>query len=265
MVQHIPTHRLCSCSLLVAASIMACAPESPPVDLVFVPTFDETPFSCSSPLTDGTVITDLRLFVHDIAFLNAAGEPTPVALVPDERWQSDRVAMLDFEDASGACRSGSTATRSTLRVRGPEDSWSGLQLVLGVPFDLNHADPTMARSPLNLGAMHWGWLAGYKFLRLEGRHPDGEPFRVHWGSTRCEGTMRAVTSCANPNRATLRVEGFDPRTQAIAMDLGALIPPMANTDGSCMGTEDDPDCSPTFEALGIWETTMQSAILRAAP
>ncbi|PJN92728.1 metallo-mystery pair system four-Cys motif protein, partial [Amaricoccus sp. HAR-UPW-R2A-40] len=43
----------------------------------------------------------------------------------------------------------------------------GLAFEIGVPFDLNHGDPTLAPAPLDLTAMFWTWRGGYKFLKFE--------------------------------------------------------------------------------------------------
>ena len=53
-------------------------------------------------------------------------------------------------------------------------SFDTLEVVIGLDSETNHADPTLAESPLNDPSMHWAWnpAAGYKFLLLEGRVDD---------------------------------------------------------------------------------------------
>ena len=49
----------------------------------------------------------------------------------------------------------------------PRASYSGVRFTMGVPFELNHGDPTVAPSPLNITAMFWNWQGGYKFLKAD--------------------------------------------------------------------------------------------------
>ena len=53
-------------------------------------------------------------------------------------------------------------------------SFDTLEVVIGLDSETNHADPTLAESPLNDPSMHWAWnpAAGSKFLLLEGRVDD---------------------------------------------------------------------------------------------
>lgn len=61
-----------------------------------------------------------------------------------------------------------------------------MECLLGLDSLTNHADPTLAESPLNDATMHWGWAPeeGYKFIRIEGTRDligDGTftPFAIH--------------------------------------------------------------------------------------
>ncbi len=59
--------------------------------------------------------------------------------------------------------------------------FANLSFNIGVPTDLNHADPALpannsALNITNIGDMHWGWNPGYKFVTIEGKVdtiPDG--------------------------------------------------------------------------------------------
>lgn len=59
-----------------------------------------------------------------------------------------------------------------------------LRFYIGVPEDLNHADPALqpAGHPLayQTPSMHWGWAGGYKFLVTEGDSGTGsDNFQIH--------------------------------------------------------------------------------------
>jgi hypothetical protein len=119
--------------------------------------------------SDGRTMTatDFRFYVSDVALITPEGETVPVTLAQDGRWQYENVALLDFEDKTGACTNGTTATNTVISGTIPEGEYTGLAFTLGVPFALNHADATLAPSPLNLTSMWWNWQGGYKFLRID--------------------------------------------------------------------------------------------------
>jgi len=141
----------------------------------------------------------------------------------------------------------------------PAGDYTGVRFVLGVPFELNHADHVIAPPPLNITSMFWDWNGGYKFFRFDGAttgQPDG--MRFHLGSTGCEADADGnVTSCANPNRAEVALEGFDPDTGLIVADLAGLFEGAdldantMDTPPGCMGAPIDPDCAPYFDNLGL--------------
>ncbi|HEY2509794.1 MAG TPA: MbnP family copper-binding protein [Polyangiaceae bacterium] len=212
-----------------------------------------------APLRDGrgasspeVEVIDARLFVHDVRIVDDRGVETPVSLAPDGAWQTDRVALLDFAAATEGGREG-RAGHGRLVVRIPDGAPPAvaLRFRLGVPFRENHADPAVATAPLSVGSMSWGWNAGYKFLRLEGRTAEG-PFAVHVGSTGCEGTFGHVTRCARPNRAEIEVPLEDERPTAL--DLAEL----AGAGTRCMGAADEPACAPVFDVLGLDAATGES-------
>lgn len=224
------------------------------IEIPFVATIDGHTFSCSS--SSGHVTSDLRLYVHDVALVDAAGRSTPVQLSDDTVWQHNGVALLDFENASDHCTDGTAGTHTTLRGRIAAGDYRALQFVVGVPFDRNHSDAAVADAPLNLGRMHWGWQGGYKFLRFEGV-TDNAAFRFHLGSTGCEGTIGHITNCSRPNRAPVRLSGFVPGTHRVQIDLAKLLPTDV-ADGvqreqshGCMSEPDDPRCRAPFAALGL--------------
>jgi uncharacterized repeat protein (TIGR04052 family) len=210
--------------------------------------------------TDGAqsvTFNDFRFYVHEIELLRADGSAVPLALDEESPWQGEGVALLDFEDGSGACTSGTAETRDRVRGRAPAGPYAGLRFVLGVPFALNHRDASSAPAPLNLSSLFWGWQGGYKFARIDATS-GGNSFLVHLGSTACNGSpVGGVTRCEFENRPTITLDGFDPATDIVVADYAALVDAAnlaTNSPGSapgCMSTPSDPDCRTIFTSFGL--------------
>jgi uncharacterized repeat protein (TIGR04052 family) len=197
---------------------------------------------------------DFRLYLHDIRLVDSVGSEVPVALTGDQKWQYQNTVLLDFEDKTGPC-GGTTQTNAQVVGKVPNGGkrWKGVRFKIGVPFALNHADPATAPSPLNLTSLFWTWQSGYKFLRIEGQNSAGKTFIVHLGSTGCtkDGSGN-VTSCQNPNRPEIALDGFDPQTNTIVVDLAALFTGTdLSTDVECMSGPGSADCPPIFARLGL--------------
>lgn len=152
------------------------AAETQPVTIRFAAKVGEQRFSCGSSYELGSskvkmTPTDFRFYVSNLSLVNAAGKTVPLSLTQDGKWQFQDVALLDFEDKTAACANGTVETRDQIVGTVPVGEYRGLRFNLGVPFELNHADSTLAASPLNLTSLWWNWRAGYKFLRIDLSNP----------------------------------------------------------------------------------------------
>ncbi len=205
--------------------------------------------------------TDFKMFVHDVRLVDERGREVPVALDQDRKWQYKNLALVDFENGEGPCSNGSKDTHDVVTGTVPVGRYTGVRFTLGVPFDLNHEDPIVLPSPLNLTQMFWVWNSGFKFLRLD-LTSTGQPngLFVHLGSTNCtpsESVQDPPTSCAHPNRVAVSFSGFDPDADTIVADIARLLDGAnldANAEGTgagCMSGPDDPDCGPIFRNLGL--------------
>jgi hypothetical protein len=76
---------------------------------------------------------DFRMYVHDVRLIDASGNAVAVQLDNDGVWQRDGLALLDFEDGTGACETGSPATRFEVVGKAPRGTYHGVSFVLGVP------------------------------------------------------------------------------------------------------------------------------------
>jgi len=233
------------------------------VTIQFAVQLDGADFACGTdvasigePTTTLSPI-DMRFFVHGIELIAADGTAAPLTLDDDGQWQRDGIALLDFEDATGACENGSTGTNHDVTGTVPAGEYTGIRFVVGVPFDMNHADPNIAEPPLSGTAMHWNWQGGYKFIRFEADTGGDAGYRLHLGSTGCEGTIGNISACSQPNRPVIELDNFDPETNVVVYDLDAMLAGLDltfNTPDSapgCMGAADDPECIAPFERLGL--------------
>lgn len=242
--------------------------ETVDVSLRFALRAGKEPVACGKEIAGlgskrtGAQITDARFHVSNVRLLDAAGKETPVALMADGKWQSDLVALLDFENATALCRDSGTAdTRDVVLGKAPAGKYTGVVFDLGVPFAVNHADVATAKAPLNVKAMWWNWQGGYKFARIDLKTKAPAPndaFFIHLGSTGCgamadahdhsghshdAGATTAMTAtkamsatmvmndgstppekpCANPNVVTVRLNKFDASRDVIVADVATLL------------------------------------------
>jgi uncharacterized repeat protein (TIGR04052 family) len=281
--------------LFAAAAEFTAAQENQQLTLRFAATVNGAPFQCgqsyaSVGTTKATITpTDFRLFVSDIQLIESDGKAVPLALKQDGIWQYKTVALIDFEDGSGPCGNGTKAMHAEVSGSVPRGNYTGVRFTMGVPFELNHGDPTVAPSPLNITAMFWNWQGGYKFLKADmnstgssvkpamqkmamghdkiasdghgGGHGGGEAsgFSVHLGSTMCAAASPTESSsaCKNPNRVTVAFDKFDFGKNVIVADLGAILSGVnvdyntPNTSPGCMSFPKDPDCPAVMGSLGL--------------
>lgn len=260
-------------ALIAAVATVVAAPAFAgdiPVTIPFAAEIGGHPFNCASTFSglgaSGAEVAavDFRLFVSDVAMVRADGTLQPVALDQDGQWQLGNLALMDFEDATGACANGTPGTHTALTGTVPEGEYTGLALTVGVPFDQNHVDPTLAPAPLNTTAMFWNWQGGYKFVRIDmvptDRKEDGpKGWFLHLGSTMCDAASKteAPTACKNENRMTVQFDGFDPAMNTVVIDPAAVVAEAdlrANAPESspgCMSFPNDADCMTVMAKLGL--------------
>jgi len=261
--------RLLPALLLGAATVLACdAGESErAITLRFAPQVGARAFACGQDF-DGVGLgaatvtpLDFRMYVHDVALLRASGERVPVAVRDDGQWQRDGLVLLDFEDGTGACATGSPGTNFTVEGSVPaHDDYVGLEFVVGVPDESNHLDGATAPAPLNAQGLWWSWQGGYKYMRLDVRPATQPEFFYHLGATSCAGSVQDGFDCAFANLATIRLDDFDPAADEIVVDAAAILAdvdvervPDGTTDRlpGCMAFPGDPECPAMMAPLGL--------------
>lgn len=207
---------------------------------------------------------DFRLYVSDIQVATDGGEFVDLELTQND-WQYENVVLLDFEDATSSCTSGTTATNKSIRgsLEGlSSDEYTRVRFTLGVPENLNHLDRTMAASPLNLDGMTWSWAGGYKHMRL-----DVDGWNIHIGTTGCtldENNNNLDCSNDRPNRPVYTFENIDTASSKLVFDYAALVSNSditADAGGAvgCMSGATDPECAALFTNLGLDVATGECA------
>lgn len=245
-----------------------------PVSIAFAAKAGQADVRCGSPIAAlGTGATaaelrDLRFYVSEVALVTDQEVAVPVVLTPST-WQTDSVALIDLEDATGACAEAGTAlTHATIEGTVAAGTYTGVRFTVGVPAALNHSDYAVATAPMDVQAMAWSWQAGRKFLQIEVDPAGGlarpapaapaKSFYAHLGSTGCVGNpvTGETVSCARSNRMAFHSHGFDQASQRIIVDLATLLATSnlaADGGGApgCMSGSTDPECAPIFSALKI--------------
>jgi uncharacterized repeat protein (TIGR04052 family) len=197
-----------------------------------------------------------RFYVSQVNLIDDKGNRVPLVLAQDGVWQQRNVAFLSFEDLSSNCANGSPQKHEEIEGTAPAGHYTGIEFMLGVPDDLDHADATIAQSPLNLSDMFWSWQDGYKFLRFDARVTEGgqsASYIFHLGSTGCTMSNR-VARCASPNRSTIVLQNFDPAKNVVVADLASMFRDAdlgrLARDGGCMSSPGDA-CQPVMRDLGV--------------
>ncbi|MGE3274937.1 MAG: MbnP family copper-binding protein [Vicinamibacterales bacterium] len=247
----------------------ASAQEPTPVRLRFDAVVRDQPVACGAKYdgigtTASTIsIADFRFYVSRVRLVTADGAEVPVTLEQDGLWQHEDVALLDFEDGTGACANGTPELRDFVAGTVPPGDYRGVRFDIGMPFDLNHREPTVAPSPLNLSRLFWSWNGGYKFARLDLR-TTGQPrgWMIHLGSTGCSPSDTPSTvpmSCVHPNRVDVNLASFNTSTDVVRLDVAALLREsnvdanQAETPLGCMSGRSDAECPAILTALGLAE------------
>lgn len=210
-------------------------------------------------------VQDMRFYVSNIRFLKADGSEVAFQLDQDNEWQYQNVGLLDFENKQNGC-TGDTRLNSDLSGTATVDEYTGLRFDLGLPFALNHQDVALAPAPLNIPGMWWNWQGGYRFVRIDLKTPPVTvgavtltDWLIHLGSSNCVsggGAIPPVTECGNPNRVSITLKNFDPRTDTVIADLSGLLTNIdlgQNTPApaGCMSGINDPDCTQLFTNFGL--------------
>lgn len=217
------------------------------------------------PPDGGVSVRNLQFYVHDVELLGADGKDYVYGLADMPPWQGAGVALIDLAGAPGG--RGNAALRGRPSGR-PAGGFDGVRFVVGVPFELNHANPLTAAAPLNRSDLFWVWQTGYKFLRAE-LAEEGTEWAFHVGSTGCASAsaVRAPSAdCAQPNRIVVEIRGLDPLREAVQLRLSELVRAMrAAGHEVCVGNyAHTPACAAPLATLGFGQGAGAQRLFGAA-
>jgi uncharacterized repeat protein (TIGR04052 family) len=208
--------------------------------------------------SENTTVTprDARLFVHAVALLRADGSKTPLQLIPREPWQSETLALLDFEDNTGQCQGGSAETNTAITGTIEAGEYTGISFVVGVPEDLNHDAAAGAQPLASAGSLRAEGVNGYRFARFalgqlvaEGMPSGSGLFEL--SSVDCEeATADEPVKCGKPNRSEVTLDRFDAAKNSVVIDVAELFSRVDLTqEQRCSSNEES--CAGMFEAFGV--------------
>jgi len=211
-----------------------------------------------------------RFFVHDIKLVRKNGEKVPLELKQDKKWQYKNIALLDFVNDTGKCKTGSPeVNEKVIGYAAKHDDYQGVSFQVGIPADLNNSvNAPIAPPPLNTSGMWWSWKGGFKYMRLDVKTDKHRTWFFHLGSSQCSGDLGKNYKCSKGNISNIVLSNFAPGTNQVVfdalklykdIDLNAPIDPKKdeNKDGKpddtlpgCM-FERDPECKMLFNHLGL--------------
>lgn len=241
------------------------------ISIAFQAYAGSTPINCAAALqglgshgTDAT-LADFKLFVHNVRLVTDEGIELPVTLDEIDGWQTDGIALLDFQDRFDSCDGDNKPVNTSIhgQVSDLPVVISGIRFTVGVPVSHNHINQATATAPLNTQAMFWSWQGGFKHIRFDVKPSGGialsngntgSVWQFHLGDTSC--TADPVGSCDYRNRPQIDLDNFVENNSAIRIDYAALIADSAlgsDAGGApgCMSGTTDPECNALFDNLGL--------------
>lgn len=214
--------------------------------------------------TDAT-LADFKLFVHNVRLVTDEGNELPVTLDAVDGWQTDGIALLDFQDRFDSCDGDSKPVNTSIQgqVADLPVVVSGIRFTVGVPVSHNHINQATATAPLNTQAMFWSWQGGFKHIRFDVKPSGGvalsngntgSVWQFHLGDTDC--SVDPFGNCNYRNRPQITLDDFVEGSSAIRIDYAALIADNAlgsDAGGApgCMSGLTDPECAALFDNLGL--------------
>lgn len=63
-------------------------------------------------------ISDFRFYIQNVRLVDKKGKETPVNLVSDGKFQTEKVALLDFENGEGNCSGGTKELNTIIGAAG---------------------------------------------------------------------------------------------------------------------------------------------------
>lgn len=228
--------------------LLAGCNKKPAIDRInFQLLYNGEPVDCESNLLVGDTNWRISALMFYISDLHYQGYVAKFDYPGDG---SGRVALLGSRCEGGGVWSKALSWAQSAEDQAPPEH--SLVFTLGVPFELNHRNPLLAKAPLDDSGMFWTWQLGYKFMRLDASSQTRDQhWALHFGSLGCEAAsaMRAPAQpCQRPNQIPILIPQFDP-DQPISLHLDRILSPAVIGQENCMGDPEDSACQSVFNAL----------------
>ncbi len=211
-------------------------------------------------------IRQFALFISDISF-QSTQLAEPIKLV-ESQWQTAELTLLTpnltqcgQSDSQQSVVNQSLSKANAVITFANEVELANIEQInftVGVPFALNHLNPLVQASPLNLPSMFWSWRAGHKFFRLDLQSPQ-DNWVFHLGSVGCESAsvMRSPqTPCVQANRLNFNL-AKQQQGSKLVLHLDRLLANIELTSShSCLFHPGQTSCATLLENLahqGVFE------------
>ncbi|MCA9692887.1 MAG: metallo-mystery pair system four-Cys motif protein [Nannocystaceae bacterium] len=233
-------------------------------------------------------ISDLRFYISNLRFYDAAGAEVEVTLDTNEfQYRSDagEVALIDLTGTGeGSCADSAIAfAEGTARVHDVITGTTHVDDVASVSFDVGVpqalmketiANNTAEGAPSPLAEMYWSWASGYRHFvfnfTIDAAGEPGEGY-IHIGSGDCgapgELALEGRDACGRINTPTVTLDGFDLTADTVLLDIPAVLAdldflvtildpdtmePIGEGPGvACHSGPSQPDCPPVFSAFSL--------------
>lgn len=231
------------------------------VTIEFSPVVGSQPFACGQTYQhigaeDSTITPrDFRFYASNIQLVDGSGAKVALTLTQNE-WQNGVVGLVDFENFTGGCQDGTPETNLTITGTVPRAAYKGIAFDIGIPEAMNHQDLTSMPSPMNLTSLWWDWNFGHIFFAAVS-HVDlaggTNDHYFHVGATGCTGdaTKGDAVTCTNHNMPHIELTSFDPTTDTITVDYGAVLAGSALTSSAGCHSFSADTCTAPYAALGL--------------
>lgn len=187
-------HKLLALALTTALSSALAAP----VTLNLSVMNGDQPFTGTVKTSGGQTITldQWKLYVSNVALIRADGSEQPIS------------GLKLVKIAAG----GPFQNVTMFKGNAPTGDYKGVRFAIGVPRAQNHADATLARTPLTVDdGMYWAWNSGYIFSRFEGKvDVAGTPvaLALHFGEDKNYAQIGLADLQKNTIRLTVTENGL---------------------------------------------------------
>jgi uncharacterized repeat protein (TIGR04052 family) len=272
-----------------------------PFSLRFAAVADGQEVGCGSEITglgpDGQHVVrpaDIRFYVSNLRFFDAAGEPIDLELDQDDfqyRGEAGEVALVDLtSDVDGACAStayaeGTARTHTAITGMTHVERVARVSFEIGVPQRLMQetiATSTAEAAPSPLAELYWSWATGYRHFVFNFDVDAGGELGngyLHIGSTDCgvDGSLALEDrdECTFINNPAVELDGFSLTANTVQIDIPALlaeldfISPIYNPETfepigegpgvECHSSPMQPDCETIFANFGLEIATGDSS------